>query len=250
MSRLAPDSNRPIRNNGVSRRVLYLDHTAQLGGGEIALRNLVRALDRERVTPIILLFADGPLAGQLRDLGAIVHVMPLAARVLETRKDALGAASLLKVREAAAVLVAVARVAGFIVRHRIDVVHTNSLKSDLIGGMAGRLVGRPVVWHLRDRIATDYLPASVVKAFRLFSRVLPSYVIANSQATLQTLRLSSRRHGTSIPSGIDLPKSSANVSVVHDGLDGQATRANPPPPDRTLRIGLVGRISRWKGQHI
>ena len=253
MPAIAPDSNRSARNNGVSRRVLYIDHTAELGGGEIALRNLVRALDRERVNPTVLLFATGPLEEQLRNLGTMVHVMPLSASVLQTRKDSLGAASLLKVKEVAAVMLAVVRVARFIVQHQIEIVHTNSLKSDLIGGLAGRLAGRPVVWHLRDRIAADYLPPAVVKAFRLLSRIVPSYVIANSQATLQTLRLSSGRHGMSIPSGIDLPKTATggpNVSIVHDGLDGQTTRTSPRPSHRTLRIGLVGRISRWKGQHI
>ena len=43
-----------------------------------------------------------------------------------------------------------------------DLVHTNSLKAALYGGVAGRLAGVPVVWHVRDRIADDYLPGIAV----------------------------------------------------------------------------------------
>ena len=44
------------------------------------------------------------------------------------------------------------RLARFAVRHDVDLIHTNSLKADIIGGLAGRLAFRPVVWHVRDRI--------------------------------------------------------------------------------------------------
>ncbi len=41
---------------------------------------------------------------------------------------------------------------------RPDLVHTNSLKAGVYGGLAARAVGIPQVWHVRDRIAADYLP--------------------------------------------------------------------------------------------
>jgi UDP-N-acetylglucosamine:LPS N-acetylglucosamine transferase len=36
-----------------------------------------------------------------------------------------------------------------------DIVHTNSLKAAIYGGLAGRVAGIPVVWHIRDRIAEN-----------------------------------------------------------------------------------------------
>jgi len=50
----SPGADRPIR-------VLYLDHTAQLSGGELALARLLGALDRRRVAPVVVLAEDGPL---------------------------------------------------------------------------------------------------------------------------------------------------------------------------------------------
>lgn len=74
--------------------VLFLNHTAALGGGEIALVNLIARLDRSRYLPSVLLFADGPLVKRLEDTGADVQVMPATGGVLGAKKDALGARSL------------------------------------------------------------------------------------------------------------------------------------------------------------
>src|SRR3712207_8474114 len=50
-------------------RSLYLDHTAKLSGGEIALARLLEALDRSVVRPVALLAEDGPLVARLRAVG-------------------------------------------------------------------------------------------------------------------------------------------------------------------------------------
>ena len=74
-------------------RVLYLDHTAKIGGGEIALVNLLRHLDRSVVFPIALLFMEGPLRERL--VGCCdTHVIPLADSALTAKKDGLGWRSL------------------------------------------------------------------------------------------------------------------------------------------------------------
>jgi glycosyltransferase involved in cell wall biosynthesis len=50
-----------------------VDHTAELGGAEVALLRLLAALDRRRFTPLVLLFSEGPLVHRLRQL---VHASP------------------------------------------------------------------------------------------------------------------------------------------------------------------------------
>src|ERR1700730_8878392 len=138
-------------------RVLLFDHTAELGGGEIALVNLVRHLDLNKVKPIVVLASDGPLVKRMRRI-VDAHRPPLAPQIVRHKKDKLGFATLFRVRDAWSVLFYVGRLARFIYAHNIDIVHTNSLKPDIIGGAAGRLALRPVVWHVRDRIEDDYLP--------------------------------------------------------------------------------------------
>jgi glycosyltransferase involved in cell wall biosynthesis len=129
---------------------------------------------------------------------------------------------------------------------KVDLVHTNSLKADILGGIAARLARVPVIWHVRDRIADDYLPALAARGFRLLCRLLPHYIIANSQATLSTLSTPSPERATVIHSGIARPP----LRVVHDGIPDPVLPCSSEGEAHTPVIGLVGRISPWKGQHI
>ena len=220
------------------RKILFFDHTAELGGGEIALLNLVIRLDRDEFFPVVVLGSDGPFRERLVEAGIETHIVPLAAAVGGTRKDTLGGGSILRWREAGLALAYCFKLARFIRSSRAALVHTNSLKADILGGVASRLARVPVVWHVRDRIETDYLPKTVVVVFRRLCRLIPNFVIANSHATLQTL---------------GLPKDTGTVAyigiVVHDGIPVSASDPRKTPSATPL-IALVGRISAWKGQHI
>lgn len=254
-----------------SRRILFVDHTAAMGGGEIALLNLVKNLDRTQYIPVVLLLQDGPLHAKLLDAGIETHLYAVAGGVLGARKDTLGLRTLMQLRDVRQACGAVFGVAQWIRRLNVDLVHTNSLKADIIGGLAARLCRKTVIWHVRDRIDSDYLPGPVVHAFRVLTKFIPTWVIANSGATLNTLRRRSRS-SAAIPSGIsiDSPEglkwhdggtigSRTGVRVVHDGTiaaaelgDALASNqeagftSNPASPC----VALVGRITRWKGQHI
>ena len=232
-----------------ARRVLFLDHTAQLGGGEVALLNLLKHLDRRRYDPSVLLFEDGPLRAALQKIGVATSVLPLSPEIARRRKDALGKGGLISN------LVALARAGGFVRRlaRRIrasgaEVVHCNSLKSDVLGGLAARRARVPCVWHVRDRIADDYLPPRTARRFRRLCRALPSRVICVSEAVRGTILGETPRP----PTG-RRKRFHERVVVVHDG-----TPIGPPPPDEAstanagalTRVGLVGRISPWKGQHV
>ena len=221
-------------------RVLYLDHTAKIGGGEIALVNLLRHLDRSVVFPIALLFMEGPLRERL--VGCCdTHVIPLADSALTAKKDGLGWRSLLQLRASLSVLLQIWRVAQFARKMEIDLIHTNSLKADIIGGIAARIAGIPVVWHVRDRIEADYLPKMVVRVFRFLSQNLPDFVIANSSATLASLHLQREaqvRHGR-----CEWPGGSRWLQCcVYQGWAGGCQ------DHRAHRLG--GSDCPWKGQDI
>jgi len=134
---LLPESERgPTTPSGSDRhspmRVLLFDHTAQLGGGEIALLDLIRFFDRSRVTPIVVLGSDGPLADRLRGL-VDLHILEIAPDVLHTRKDTLGSGSVVRLKTAFQICAYVLRLADFIEAYNIELIHTNSLKADILG---------------------------------------------------------------------------------------------------------------------
>lgn len=216
---------------------MFFDHVATLSGGEIALLNLIRHLDPEVVDSVVVLGEEGPLADRLRDY-AEVHILPLQADVQKARKDGLGAGSF-NVKSLRGAMAYVYQLARFIRFNHIDIVHTNSLKADVLGGFAAKLTRTPLIWHVRDRITADYLPSKVAMVFRQMSGWVPTAVIANSHSTASTLsKIPSRR-----------------VHVVHDGtivsefaLQSASSTINRHRDSPV--VGLVGRISPWKGQDV
>jgi glycosyltransferase involved in cell wall biosynthesis len=215
-------------------RVVFVDHVARLSGGEIALLRLLPVLAGE-VDVHVVLGEEGPLVERLGTHGISVEVLPLAPALRDLRKDTL--------RPGRFDPMAAARVAPYVVRLarrmracRADLVHTNSLKAALYGGAAGRLARVPVVWHLRDRIADDYLPHSAVVLVRAAARVLPTAVVANSQATLDTLP--TVRTARVVYNPI-VPDSVAHRAAVAAARTGRYTT-----------VGIVGRLAPWKGQHV
>ncbi len=236
-----PPSAAPLKT------ILYADHTAKLGGGEIALLNLVMALDQTRYRPLVVLAEDGPLVEKLRAAKIETTILPLDAALRETRKDTLGAGSLLKLAQIKTLLAYSRELARFAKAQKADLIHTNSLKSDIYGGVAGRLTGIPVLWHIRDSINADYLPGLVASGFRLLSRLLPRAVVANSHSTLRQLWPKRVKSGAVVYSGVPM-------EVVHDGYVEEEVAAGVSSEAGTWHsppvVALIGRIAEWKGQHV
>ena len=143
-------------------RVVVLGHTAQLSGGELAIQRAIAAMTN--VEMHVILAEDGPLVGLLERAGASVEVIPMGESTRNLRKDRVrpGRFPVLAWFQSAAYVLRLAR---RLSRLHPDLVHTNTLKAALYGGMAARLAGIPCVWHVRDRITPDYLPSSAVTSF-------------------------------------------------------------------------------------
>jgi glycosyltransferase involved in cell wall biosynthesis len=215
-------------------RIAFVDHVARLSGGEIALLRLLSAT-QGLISPHVILGEEGPLVDRLREIDVSVEVLPLSGLVRDLRKQTVRP-SQLRLSSAARTLPYVLSLRQRLREIRVDAVHTNSLKAAVYGGAAGRLAGVPVIWHVRDRIADDYLPPSAVRLIRTTARFLPTEIIANSNTTLATL---GKRH---------------RGQVLYDplGFDPALQQHSQAPrrTERHLMIGVVGRLAEWKGQHI
>jgi glycosyltransferase involved in cell wall biosynthesis len=82
-------------------------------------------------------------------------------------------------------------------------------------------------------------------------------VIANSNATLGTLRFGAARPGSSIHAdaafkdwAVVVHNGTNTAVVVHDGTNSEVPLGASRQDSELFRVGLIGRISPWKGQHI
>jgi glycosyltransferase involved in cell wall biosynthesis len=234
-------------------KILFLDHTAQLSGGELALLALAGGLDRARFGSTVLLFSDGPLAAALRDVGAAVEILPLADSVRGAGRGSLGVGSLAKFGAVLSSATFIFRLARHIRAAKPDIVHCNSLKADILGGIAARLAGAKVIWHIRDRIEKDYLPAPVVKVFRFLARHVPHYIIANSHGTLETLHLPASKPRAVVYSGIAKPEEEAmectTKSQRHEG-QGSTSNENLPQRHKDTKWGVELGVRNEKSESV
>ncbi len=211
-------------------RVVYLGHCAQLSGAELALLRLLPAL--RGVNPHVILAEEGPLVAKLRAAGISTAVLPMAAAARNLSRHRVRLARL-PVASVLGSALHVVRLTYELRRLRPDLVHTNTLKAALYGGLAARAARVPVIWHVRDRMADDYLPRPTARLVRALARRLPDGVIANSKATLDSLQLAN------VPTAV-IP------SVVHPHPSTTAGRK----PGGGLRFGMIGRLAPWKGQDV
>jgi glycosyltransferase involved in cell wall biosynthesis len=211
-------------------RLVFLGHVARFSGAEIETLRFIEAADGLEST--VLLAEDGPLVEALVSAGARVEVMPLPERARGLKRTELRPGA----RQARAAI-DIARYIGRL-RTRLrqldpDVIGAISLKAGTYGVVAARLAGIPLVWHLHDQINSSYISRTAVRPMRLLIATLPSAVIAPSHTTLETVgRLRPGIHTAVIPPPIPIPPKAVEI------------RPN------VQRIGIVGRLAPWKGQHI
>lgn len=209
-------------------RVTVCGHTALRSGAEIALTRLLPHLPGVEVD--VVLGEDGWLAEELRRGGVPVTVLALPSRTRGLGRDAVSAASL-----PLSALGDTGRYAAALARHlrrtHSDLVHLNTLKSAVYGSVAGRLAGVPAVWHARDRLSSDYLPAAAVPVLRAVARRTPG-VIAISRAVRDTV----------------LPGQPVTPArpVIHDPVPPFA----PACGSGGTSVVLLGRLAPWKGQDL
>ena len=213
---------------GRRRRVVFLDHCARLSGGELAMANIIDALD---VEAHVILGEDGPLVRRLHDSGISVEVLPLpeAARELRSEQVDVGKLGFLGPLRTA---LYIPRLARRLRALQPDLVHTNSLKSGLYGSIAAP-DGATAGGMAPPRPAGARLPAPSRCGAHAASDPRAAHgLVANSEATLATVPRASQRR-------------SRRGAQSRTGLG-----AGPRQRDHVERVGMVGRLAPWKGQNV
>ncbi len=220
-------------------RVLYVNHTATVSGGERSLLDLLGALPAQ-VHPR-LAAPRGALQERVRELG--VPCTSIAGTAGSLRLHPLHTPAAL-----AEMTLAAAQVSRAAARHEIELVHANSIRAGIVLGLARRCpipglrLPRAVasIVHVRDCLP----PSAASRATLRLIAATASTVVANSAYTADSVRAAA-------------PK--ARLEVVHNPVD--LARFDPGALDRAsararlgeagrrrVLLGVVAQLSPWKGQ--
>ena len=214
---------------GAPLRMTFIITDLLTGGAELMLARLLGALDREMFAPrVIVLTDDGPVGEKLRALGVPVETLGLPPG------SPVGAGR------------AVLRLARILRRERPALVQTWMYHADLLGGLAAKLAGLPVVWSIRnhtlDPAVLKRSTRIVVRLCAVLSRVVPERVVTNAAATAQAHIDAGYDAGRMlvIPNGFDLE------TFKPDPAARRALRAELSLPPETPLVGLAARFDPMK----
>jgi glycosyltransferase involved in cell wall biosynthesis len=218
-----------IKKESGKARVLYLNHVAQMSGGEQSLRALLWQFRRDGgdIEPIVALPGDGPFSQLLREEGWSVTFAPL--RRLHRPQGFLdGMTSLVHILQTAPFLSKLARGLG------AHLIHSNSTTAQLVGGLAAERLKIPAIWHARDLVSLARIAPSLSQKATL--------CIAISQAVAQQLK----------NDGVPEEK----IRMVYNGLDPDEWRSHKEQTSRlreslnlgegTFLFGCASQLVPWK----
>ena len=179
-------------------RITFVITGLGTGGAEMMLLKLLQHNDQFRGGRVIALQCGGDLAARFRHLGVRVDCLGMKAGVPN--------------------LLALWRLVRLLRYDRPHVVSTWMYHADVIGGLAARMAGIPVVWGIRNSTlgtATKFTTSAVVWLAARLSNSVPTRIISCSEQARvvhQQLGYVSDRFRV-IPNGFDLGRFSPSVDA-------------------------------------
>ena len=214
-------------------RIARIITRLNVGGPAIQALLLTSGLDPAHYETLLVCGTPGPREGDIRDLrptALVPVVVPSLGREISPLADAL----------------TLMRLAIVLRRFRPDIVHTHLAKAGVLGRIAARLVGVPVVVHtFHGNVLHGYFGPVRSRLFVLleqFLAKLSTRVIAISpsqRAELLRLRIGDEQRIVEIPLGFDL-------SPFRDLVRGRL-RAELGIGAGERLVGIVGRLVPIKG---
>ena len=219
--------------------ILFIHHANDMYGADVGLLHSLRSLERERYYPIVILPLDmttGMLSSELDRLGVEYHFVPLG--ILRRKYFSMrGILPLVK-----ALILGVARVRSIARSRDVALVYVNTIVAGS-GAIGGKLAGVPVLWHLREILS---MPRPVRWVLYKWLKLCSKRVVCVSRA----VRDSVVKEEPGLASKSVVIYNAVTVSESETTEPSADLRAELGLPPETELVGMVGRISHWKGQEI
>jgi glycosyltransferase involved in cell wall biosynthesis len=187
------------------------NHSFMLGGGEYSFLDLLSHLNNSWEI-LAVVPGEGELRTRLQQKGIETQVAPL---------------SQIRPWHLYNILLSLIAYFNLCRRYRPVLIYANGSRAAFYGGIIGRILGFPVMWHCRITDPDRFLDTILTR--------LSSTIIANSRATAKRFKKPFQ----------------SKVKVVHNGVDiGRMRKESDSKPNlignRWKVILIVARVSRWK----
>jgi glycosyltransferase involved in cell wall biosynthesis len=218
------------------QKILFIDHTAVMGGAELCLVDLATAyINRGKV----LLFQDGNLKNHLQNLGVEVSIAKASKTMLDLRTSG-GLNSLITIPE-------LWNLAGQIAREArgYDLILANSQKAFVTAALATLRGSPPVLWYLHDILTAKHFSRVNRQVAVFLANRFAAKILVNSQATGKAfIAAGGKKPYDTIYNGFDARKFDAVTDEEIAKVRFELGIGNAP------LVGLFSRLSYWKGQHV
>jgi glycosyltransferase involved in cell wall biosynthesis len=201
-------------------QVLHVIHGKVFSGAERVLMMLCSHFDRALVAPQVVCLDDGLLRQKLEAIDVPVTIIKMRHR---------------------ADMSVIGRLRDHLRQHRIDLVHTHSGRTNLLGRIAASLARKPVVTTVHAPIARDSNSLNKKSLNAMIDR-------ATSPLAARHISVSDDVHTTMVAEGYAAHK----VVTIHNGIDSRTLEEQAQAPDPLPGLGLnerdfvVGTVAQFR----
>ncbi|MFZ1947288.1 MAG: glycosyltransferase, partial [bacterium] len=184
--------------SGARIKVLYVDTGMGFGGGQASLVEVLRRLDRSVFEPVVASPEAGPLGSRCRGLGVTWLALPFGSAGGPDSRRGTGARRArwgLPLADLASSIRGVFHLASLVRRLDADVVHCNTFKAALVGGIACVVARKPAIFHDRTQIGHG--------ALGLLAGLLAGRIVVVSRAVAAKHRWPARARTRLVYDGVD-----------------------------------------------
>ena len=229
-----------FRKNNANKKqtkILFIDHTAEMGGAEYSLL----AIAKKYPLSTVLTLSKGSLVKIFKKnhINTIVIEIPEKIKKI-SRKSYWSPAEFILYPKLIFIVLQIA-----FISKKYDLIYANSQKSFIMASLAAKITRKPIIWHLRDILSEEHFSKRNIKLMINLANKFADKVIANSSATAKAFIKQGGKEKLVevVYSGIDLKPFLSSQNKNRELLKELNLRNNPV-------VGAFSRLARWKGQHI
>jgi len=217
-------------------KILFYNHTGQVGGAEGLLLMILARLDRDSFAPVVICPEQGPLRERVAELAVPVEMVTGLEARFTWRPDQF-------LRYLKSFSQVIRQIRQKVIRIKPELIHANSIRAGLVATAATFGLGTRVVWHLHDMLPRHPLSTLIRISASLSAR---TRMIAVSQAVAENFR---GRFSRPMKDRISVILNAIELDKFQpDQTASRTIRRELRLRESDLLLGIVGRLTPSKGQ--